>query len=157
MSARPWLVFVFCVGPASGAFAQDLGHAPEPNPPRAEEAPAPAMPAAARHPLTGERGTWIPDWLKLRHLQDEERLKMCTVELSLGDDEIADLQSVAGHLRAALDLGDQVETKLELALAHSNVERERAIRQAQRRSATMWVFIGGFVLLSGVLVLESQR
>jgi len=115
------------------------------------------MPVEARNPVTGEDGTWIPDWLKLRHLQDNERLKQCTVDLSLADDEWQLQADQLEHLHAALHLEMKAGSKLELSLAASEADRDRIQSQARRRTTAMWVLLGGLVTVAGLLTFEVAR
>jgi len=127
-----------------------------PKPP-AQDVDAHDMPVEARSPVTGEPGTWIPDWLKLRHLQDNERLKQCTVDLSLADDEWQLQADQLEHLHAALHLEMKAGAKLELSLAASEQDRSLMQVQVRRRTTAMWVLLGGLAAVAGLLTFEVAR
>ena len=118
---------------------------------------AQSMPVEAPHPETGEHGTWIPDWLKLHHLQDNERLKQCVVDLSLSDDELQQQDEQIAELYAALDVEMKASQKLELSLGAVSADSAQMDARFRRRTAAMWVLLGGFVVATSVAVFEVAR
>lgn len=115
------------------------------------------MPTPAHNPITGEAGTWIPDWLKLRHLEDNERLKQCTVDLSLADDEYQLHLDQIEELTKSLRLEMKASAKLEASLAVSTADRERMQAQVHRRTTAMWVLLGGLAVVTGAFTFEVAR
>jgi len=109
------------------------------------------------HPLTGEQGLWIPVWLQRRHLQDDSRLKTCIVDLSGADDELMIRESEVEHLRAAVSLEEQATLKLGAALADSRTEQDKNAPRLRRRTSSMWVFLGGLVVASGLSIFAFTR
>lgn len=91
-------------------------------------------PIVLEHPTTGEKGTWIPDWLKREHLLTEAQLQSCTEQTSKQDQELGARKVELQHRTAALEQSKQAEKALQTSLAHTKVRLQETEEDSETKS-----------------------
>jgi hypothetical protein len=113
--------------------------------PPLEQPPSPTMPFAAAHPATGEPGTWIPDWLRLRHIEDDLALKQCHLELESLDHELTLREDHEQLLEQSLALERKAVEQLEKMPSD-------AAQKLERRTRALWALVGVAAVSLGATV-----